>query len=144
MLNAASSTNAASSIYPQISSADVGGWLYLNLNNRGSASYSVTQEIGGQRLPTNARTNLSPIASNTVGPRPSQNWVTITQFGNQANGNRLTGEFDAAALGNGCSPAVGVGAFIGPVGGVLVCPPGTTLTDGSRAKCTGTNVNPSP
>jgi hypothetical protein len=145
MLNTASSTNSASNIYPQISaSADVGGWMYLNLNNRGSTSYSVTQQIGGQRIPTNVRTNLSPIASGTVGPRPNQNWVTITQFGAAFGVNRLTGEFDAAALGNGCSPAVGPGAFIGPVGGVLVCPPGTTLTDGSRAKCTGTNVNPPP
>jgi hypothetical protein len=148
-LNAASSTNSASSIYPQISGADVGGWFYLNLNNGGSTSYSVTKEIGGQRLPTNARTNLSPIGSTTMaGPRPSQNWVTVTQFGSAANGNRLTGEFDAAALGNGCSPAVSLSFLtpipIGPAGGVLVCPQGTTLTNGSRQQCTGTNINPPP
>jgi hypothetical protein len=143
-LNAASSTSSASNNFPYLSSADVGGWFYLNLNNGGSKSYSVTQQIGDQRIPTNAQTNLSPIASGTVGPRPSQNWVTITQFGNTFSGNRLTGEFDAAALGNGCSPAVGNGAVIGPAGGVLVCPPGTTLTNGSTQQCTGTNVNPPP
>jgi hypothetical protein len=143
LLNAASSIASSDPrIYRLLSTADVGGWFYVNLNNGGSTSYSVTREIGGQRLPTNARTNLSPIASTTVGPRPSQNWVTVTLFGSAAGGNRLTGEFAAAALGNGCSPAVGNGAVIGPAGGVLVCPPGTTLT--SPAKCTGTNVNPLP
>jgi hypothetical protein len=104
----------------------------------------VTQESGGERLPTNARSNLAPIGSETIGPRPSQNWVTITQFGNAASGNRLTAEFDAAVLGNGCSPAVGIGAVISPAGGVPVCPPGTTLTNGSTQQCKGTNINPPP
>jgi|GEM_PF-168707 len=143
MLNATASTSTFSGNYPQISTADVGGWFYLNLNNGGSTTYSVTKEISGQRLPTNARTNLSPAPSATVGPRPSQNWVTVTFFGNTAGGNRLTGEFDAAPLGNGCSPAVGKGAVIAPAGGVLVCPQGTTLTNGST-QCTGSNINPPP
>lgn len=104
----------------------------------------MTQEIGGQRLPTNAPTNLSPPSSGTVGPRPSQSWVTVTLFGSSAGGNRLTGEFDAAPLGNGCSPAVGNGALIGPAGGLFVCPPGTTLTNGSTQQCRGTNINPPP
>jgi hypothetical protein len=143
-MNAAISTNTAAAFYPTISGADVGGWMYLNLNNGGSTSYSVTKDIGGQRVPTNARTSLSPISSTTTaGPRPSQNWVTITLFGNAASGNRLTGEFDAAPLGNGCSAAATLGA-IGPAGGVLVCPPGTTPADGSTTKCTGTNINPTP
>jgi hypothetical protein len=144
MLNAVSSTTSANSaIYPQLFS-DVGGWFYLNLNNGGSATYSVTKDLGGQRLPTNARTNLSPAGSGTVGPRPSQNWVTVTLFGNAVGGNRLTGEFDAVPLGNGCSPAVGAGASIGPAGGMFVCPPGTTPTNGSTQLCKGTNINPSP
>jgi hypothetical protein len=150
-LNAASSTNTASSIYPYVSTADVGGWFYLNLNNGGSTSYSVTKDIGSQRAPTNARSNLAPIGSSTTkGPRPSQNWMTVTLFGFANSGNRLTGEFDAAPLGNGCSPAAFIttanfgGASIGPAGGVLVCPPGTTPADGSTTKCTGTNINPLP
>jgi hypothetical protein len=144
-LNAASSTAASDSkIYPQVSSADAGGWIYLNLNNGGSTTYSVTRDVGGQRLPTNGPTNLSPSRSGTVGPRPSQNWVTVTFFGILGGGNHLSGEFDAAALGNGCSPAAEIGAEIRPAGGVFVCPPGTTLTNGSTALCTGTNKNPSP
>ena len=144
-LNASSSIASSDPrIHRNLSTSDIGGWFFLDLNNGGSTSYSVTQEIGGQRHPTNARTNLSPARSSTVGPRPSQNWVTITLFGNAGGGNRLTGEFDAVPLGNGCSPALVVGDYIGPTGGVLVCPPGTMLTNGSRQQCTGTNVNPPP
>ncbi|MEA2327213.1 MAG: hypothetical protein QOE68_2898, partial [Thermoanaerobaculia bacterium] len=33
---------------------------------------------------------------------------------------------------------------IGPAGGVFVCPPGTTLANGSTDLCTGTNINPKP
>jgi hypothetical protein len=60
--------------------------------------------------------------------------------------NRLSAEFDAASLGNGCSPGAFLSAMkpIAPAGGVFVCPPGTTLTDGSTTQCTGTNVNPKP
>jgi hypothetical protein len=141
-LNPASSTAASNArIYPYMASPDAGGWMYLNLNNGGSTTYSVTQETGGQRTPTNVRTNLSPLGSTTVGPRASQNWVTVTLLGTDAIGNRLTGEFDAAALGNGCSPAVSSGAVIAPAGGVLVCPAGT---DGSPFFCKGTNINPRP
>ncbi|MEO8218296.1 MAG: hypothetical protein ABI718_14545, partial [Acidobacteriota bacterium] len=71
--------------FPQpANSGDVGGWMYLNLHNGGSASYSTT--------------------------RHSQNWVGIQMT---AEG-RFGVDFWAAALGNGCSPAVGVGATIGP------------------------------
>jgi hypothetical protein len=63
---------------------------------------------------------------------------------------RVVAQFDAASLGNGCTPAAlvtnatyGTGT-IGPAGGVFVCPPGTTLANGSTTQCTGTNVNPKP
>ncbi|HXH40164.1 MAG TPA: hypothetical protein VNN08_16160 [Thermoanaerobaculia bacterium] len=149
-LPATSSTASLSSVYPAMGSADVGGWLYLNLNNGGSTTYSVTHDVGGVPAPTNALTSLAPAGSTTtVGPRPSQNWVTVTMFGN-LGGNHMTAEFDAASLGNGCSPAAfttfansGAGQ-IGPAGGIFVCPPGTTLTDGSTAACKGTNGNPIP
>jgi hypothetical protein len=153
--SATSSTNTVSSTYPSLSGIDVGGWLYLNLNNGGSSNYSVTQDFGGLRLPTNRRTNLTPIGSTpTIGPRPSQNWVTVTMFGN-AGSSRMTAEFDAAPLGNGCSPAAfqfATNWFFGgslltpiaPAGGAFVCPPGTTLTNGTTTLCTGTNVNPIP
>jgi hypothetical protein len=147
---ASSTSTSDSTIYPILTTSDVGGWLYLNLNNGGSTSYSVTHDVGGQPAPTNNQTNLAPIGSTTtVGPRPSQNWVTITMFGH-INSNSMTAEFDAASLGNGCSPAAflsiadGGSVPIGPAGGVFVCPPGTTLTNGTTTQCAGTNVNPTP
>jgi hypothetical protein len=151
-LPATSSTISYDDIYPSLNGIDVGGWLYLNLNNGGSLTYSVTKDIGGVPGPTNARTSLAPVGSTTTsGPRPSQNWVTVTMFGS-LGGNHMTAEFDAASLGNGCTPAaflateaaVNSTVPIGPAGGVFVCPPGTTLTDGSTTQCTGTNVNPNP
>ncbi|HSY50527.1 MAG TPA: hypothetical protein VLC46_17100 [Thermoanaerobaculia bacterium] len=142
----ASSTNTADSIYPQLFGTDVGGWLYLNLNNGGSDHYSITSHPSGAITAGRARTPFGT-------PRASQNWVTVTMFGD-AGGSRMAAELDAAPLGNGCSPAAqispasdfyGYGMVpVGPAGGIFICPPGTTLTDGTTALCTGTNGNPQP
>jgi hypothetical protein len=142
-----SAQNTSSGNFPVISSADVGGWMYLNLNNGGSTGYSVTRNVGG--VPTiitgaGSTSNLAPAGSATVGPRPSQNWVVIEMFGSAAGGNRLTVDFDAAWLGNGCSPAVGPGAVIAPAGGVLVCPPLDPGCTPGVAPYTGTNTTPLP
>ena len=132
-----SAQNTASANFPTLSSVDVGGWMYLNLNNLGQNSsganvatgYSVTRNNAGVLSSiTVAPTGLTPPGTSTV--RPSQNWVIIEMFGNVGS-NRLTVDFDAAWLGNGCSANPGVGrsadgssgAVIGPAGGVLVCPP---------------------
>jgi hypothetical protein len=158
-LPATSSSSTASASYPSMNSFDVGGWMYLNLNNGGSTGYSVTtRSVSG--IPTTitgpgSRSILAPSGSLTVGPRPSQNWVTITMFGSLGT-KHLVAEFDAASLGNGCSSAAvstatylfstatyGPGT-IGPAGGVFVCPPGTTLANGTTDLCTGTNINPKP
>ena len=82
---ATSSTSTSSGIYPPLSvSGDIGGWMYLNLNNAGSPAYSKT--------------------------RASQNWVTVSMF---AEG-RFSVMFDATALANGCTPPRSQGATIGP------------------------------
>jgi hypothetical protein len=157
MFPATSSAATTNSNYPKLISDDVGGWMYLNLNNGGSTSYSVTRSVGG--VPTTvtgagSTSVLTPPGSGTVGPRPSQNWVTITMFGNLGT-KHLVAEFDAASLGNGCSPAALIGTrdiiigaigtgTIGPAGSVFVCPPGTTLANGTTDLCKGTNVNPKP
>jgi hypothetical protein len=146
VLPATSSTSSASGQFPALATVDVGGWLYLNLNNGGSTTYSVTTDIGGVPGPTNTRTALAPIGSTTtIGPRPSQAWATVTMFGTLGT-NRMTAEFDAASLGNGCSPAAFQSGTvpIGPAGGALVCPPNTTLTNGTTTQCIGTNANPIP
>jgi hypothetical protein len=71
--------------------------------------------------------------------------VTVTMSGKVGSQN-LSAEFDAASLGNGCSPAPFLSEMrpIAPAGGVFVCPPGPALTNGTTALCTGTNVNPKP
>jgi hypothetical protein len=135
-----SSTNTAdTTIYPVLGGGEVGGWMYLNLNDlpAGAASgYSVTR--AGAPITT---------ASNLGTPRASQNWVIVEMFGNVGT-SRLTVDFNAAWLGNGCSPTIGTSIanggqqVIGPVGGVFVCPPGFTTTNGSA--CTGTNTTPLP
>jgi hypothetical protein len=121
--------------------------MYLNLNNGGSTNYSVTQNLGGTPTPNSVSSNLAPAGTNTT-VRPSQNWVIVEMFGS-VGANRLTVDFDAAWLGNGCSPAAFTstanaagGVPIGPAGGVFVCPPGFTTTSG--AACTGTNTTPLP
>lgn len=82
----ASSVPTTDSVFPPgTGSGDLGGWMYLNLHNGGSSNFS------GQA-------------------RPSQNWVVVSMT---AEG-RFGVDFDAAHLGNGCSPAVAAGATIGP------------------------------
>ncbi|MDP9359912.1 MAG: hypothetical protein M3P29_00520, partial [Acidobacteriota bacterium] len=101
-----SATNTTATVYPVLTGTDVGGWMYLNLNNGGSATYSITSFGTVFNVPP-ATGGLAPAgASTTAGPRPSQNWVIVEMFGNVVNSpNRLTVDFDAAWLGNGCSPA---------------------------------------
>jgi hypothetical protein len=116
--------STSSAFFPGPStSGDVGGWMYLNLNNGGSATYSAVRAGG-----------------------PSQNWVIVSMF---AEG-RYSVDFDAAWLGNGCSPAAilttNPGGLIGPAGGVPVCPatPVNTapLTCAGNPAYIGTNVTP--
>lgn len=112
---ATSSTSLTSSAFPGLTtSGDLEGWMYLNLNNGGSAAYS----------------------SST---RPSQNWVVIDMY---VEGQRAF-RFDAAALGNGCSPAVDRDTVIGPAGGAPVCPPGAVGCTPGVAPYTGNNGPPS-
>jgi len=61
--------------YPPMVSSDVGGWMFLNLNNGGTSS-AYSQH------------------------RKSQNWVNISMF---AEG-RFSVNYDATMLANGCAP----------------------------------------
>jgi len=144
-----SAQNTTNGNFPTLTGTDVGGWMYLNLNNGGSAGYTVTRNIGGVLTPSSTPGGLAPSgATTTAGPRPSQNWVIVEMFGS-VGANRLSVDFDAAWLGNGCSPAAFLSTAstgtvpIGPAGGILVCPPGTTTTQASTL-CTGTNTTPLP
>jgi hypothetical protein len=97
-LPATSRTNVADfSVYPQLTNGAVAGWVYLNLD-----------------------ACTDPLASCAGVPFASQNWVVTSM---RAAG-RYSGDMDATALGNGCSPPAplteaGIGtAVIGPAGNV--------------------------
>jgi len=94
-------------------SADVAGWLYLNLNNGGDDDYSRLQLDG---------TRPRGVASRNT----SQNWVTV-QF--TAEG-RYGVDFDATMLGNGCSPNPGTttsnNGLAGAPGGAIGPAPNVT------------------
>jgi hypothetical protein len=136
---ASSPATSDSSLFPQLStSGDVGGWMYLNLNNGGSTNYSST------------RAGYAGPGTSTTAVRQSQNWVTVSMY---AEG-RYGVEFDAPALGNGCSVAPPVGAGIGPtgnnvggtyVGSVPICPTfdtGATMPCANNPAYRGTNGTP--
>ncbi|HUP61142.1 MAG TPA: hypothetical protein VNA69_12055 [Thermoanaerobaculia bacterium] len=129
-----SRTSTADAIWPvHTTSSDIAGWMYLNLNNGGSAGYSVNG------IRNNVGTGFAPLCSGTV-VRASQNWTIVSMF---ALG-KLSVDFDAASLGNGCNaaacdPVGGTNPPIGPAGGVFVCPPGIVCVG---AAYTGTNTTP--
>ena len=78
------------SFFPPNLSGEVGGWLYLDLHNRGSSNYSPPPDGYGSS-------------------RPSQNWVIVEM---RAEG-RFATHVNAPSLGNGCS-AVTLPGTIGP------------------------------
>jgi hypothetical protein len=128
-----SATSTSSTIFPPLTtSGDVAGWMYLNLNSSQAATGA-------------SRPGFNVIQAAVINPRPSQNWVIVSQF---AEG-RYSVDFDAAWLGNGCSAAAsnstanGGSVPIGPSGGVPVCPVGLTCTaPAGTVGYTGTNVTP--
>ncbi|MEA2489963.1 MAG: hypothetical protein QOH21_1755, partial [Acidobacteriota bacterium] len=105
-LGVASSVRTATTFFPP-ATEDVAGWLYVNLNNGGAASYSA-----------NSRYDLVSDSSTVRGFRQSQGWVTTRM----AAEGRYGVAFDAASLGNGCTPSPAspelrsVGATLHPIG----------------------------
>lgn len=88
-----------SDLFPPLAGGDAGGWLYLNLNNGGSSSYSAADGF-----------DLTAGSSTIHGPRQSQAWVT-SRLGAE---RRYAVGLDATALGNGCTPSPARPAVIGP------------------------------
>ncbi len=129
-----SSVPTSGAVFPAAPSAagDVGGWMYLNLNA------GLNPAAGGIGFSRDNSTVAAQLAL-----RASQNWVTV----NMQAESRFSVLFDAAWLGNGCSPPVGSStvAQIGPAGGVLVCPPPLVVGVGCPAGApagVGTNTTP--
>ena len=111
-----SRTNVATTNFPPLpgSSTAVGGWMYLNLSNGGQSV-----SVPGQ---PNAMTEFAGTAARTT----SQNWVIDSLFGNIGNA-RLSVDFNATWLANGCTFAPAATTAIGPnntnTQGNLVCQP---------------------
>lgn len=133
----ASRTPVSGGVFPPLStSGDVGGWMYLNLSNGGA--------FGTVNPYSTARAGFSGVGTSTIAPgvRQSQNWVIVTM----TSEGRYGVDFDAAWLGNGCGISPSSTVQVGPVGGILVCPPGAicnapdTTTDPDTLL--GTNTTP--
>lgn len=107
---------------PGFTGTDIAGRMYLNLYDGGSLIYSVTAS------PTNKAGALAPANASILRLHQSA-------MAGQPGTERLSGPVEATSSS---------GQPIGPAGGVFVCPPGTTLTNGTTTLCTGTNVNPPP
>ena len=105
-IGVARSIGTANELFPPLAN-DVGGWLYLNLNNGGSSAYSIDM-----------RYDLTSDSSTVRGPRQSQAWVTTRM----AAEGRYAVAYDAMAFGNGCTTApasptfASAGATLRPIG----------------------------
>jgi hypothetical protein len=141
--------------YPSIPSAglasgDLGGWTYLNLTSQGIGAQTSTG-TGGVTASPNSLTAAVNFGNTAASPRTTtQNWVVVSMFGNLGT-QRLAVDFDAAWLGNGCTPAPAAGTVIGPATQVngtssnLVCPTVSVCTPvvtGSGTYRVGPNPNP--
>lgn len=134
-----------------LSAADFGGWIYMNLSSGGrntagatAASGVLTYDIANH--PANA---TGTFGSTGLLRTTTQNWVTVSMYGNVGT-TRLAADFDAAWLGNGCTPApASAGNVIGPSATfngtttVLVCPAGQVCTS-SIASAPYGPTNPTP
>ena len=129
-LPATSRTNSVSYVFPSLTGTDVAGWIYLDLSS-GAIDATVAQcraVLSAQRA--GFGTCGGTVAAGTSGSRTtSQNWVISSMFG-AVGANRLSVDFDAVALGNGCTPEAIPGTTVGPAtqrNGV-VCPKGAPVT----------------
>ncbi|HEY0142364.1 MAG TPA: hypothetical protein VGF48_15805 [Thermoanaerobaculia bacterium] len=83
------SVRTAADIFPPLTN-DVGGWMYVNLNNGGSPAYGVAPGV-----------DLISDSSSVRGRRQSQAWMMSRM---KAEGRYSTG-IEVTAMGNGCTPA---------------------------------------
>ena len=141
-----SRVNTTSANFPAFTftSGDVGGWMYMNLSTNSAfvaASGTVTQvaALSAQRAGFGSVGAAAPPASGSR--TTSQNWVIVSMFGNAGVG-RLAVDFDAAWLGNGCTPAPAAGAVIAPAQSQRATPPGSLVCDITVPVCSAGTVPP--
>jgi hypothetical protein len=88
-----------SEYFPALQTSDLQGWLYVNADNGGSATYSVAP---GR--------NLTTASATTTGPRPGQSWITPMM---SAEG-RYSVNMPATMMANGCTPSPAKRAVVAP------------------------------
>ena len=130
-----SSTNTTSTLFPPLNTTDLGGWMFLNLSSGSafvtSAGLQTNCVLSAQRAGFNFSVCTGAPGQN--GSRSTtQNWVVISMFG-AVGSNRLSVDFDAAWLGNGCTPEQ-IGGIISPASqrgsaAQLDCPTNTPPTN---------------
>ncbi|HEX6158711.1 MAG TPA: hypothetical protein VF111_01005, partial [Thermoanaerobaculia bacterium] len=98
-LPATARLSTLSDYLPALTTGDVHGWIYINADNGGSASYHSARD----------RTSGS---STKNGPRPGQSWVLPMM---SAEG-RYSMAMPATMLANGCTPSAAKNATIKPAG----------------------------
>ncbi len=131
---ATSGTPAANALFPPLVSTNlsVGGWTYLNLSSGGSGTVLTASRAGfGGAATVPAGSNAAGTAA-TFTRTTSQNWVIVSMFGNLGT-QRLAVDFNAAWLGNGCTPAPAPGAAIGPQ--MFAEPTGTLVCNTTAGPC---------
>jgi len=96
-------------IFPPHNSTDIGGWMYMNLSSgarhltAGGNGFNCNATLSAQRPGFGGGCATAP--PGTSGSRSlTQNWVTVSMYGATTTSVRLTVDFDAAWLGNGCTP----------------------------------------
>jgi hypothetical protein len=124
-------------VFPPFTTPDLGGWMFLNLSS-GSLHVSSVGALVQDHALSAQRAGFGPNAPGTPGSRTTtQNWVTSSIFG-VSGAHRLSVDFAAAWLGNGCTPANLSSATIAPANhrtGALVCPNNTETSNcGSGTK----------
>ncbi len=116
-LPATSRQPSNTSRFPTVDSLDLGGWLFLNLSSGASYVAVSGRNICSPTLSAQRPGFPSCIGLATPGMSGShgttQNWVTTSMFGRILR-SHMAGNFNATALGNGCTPAPSGGAQIGP------------------------------
>jgi hypothetical protein len=122
------------SVFPPMLGTDLGGWMYFDLSSGAGDAYRCYSVLSAQRAGFGTCGNNVKIGES--GSRTtSQNWVISSMFG-AVGVNRLSVDFDAVALGNGCTPEATPGTNIAPATqrNGIVCPknaPATTCAPGA-------------
>jgi hypothetical protein len=102
--------------FPPMISTDLGGWMFLNLSigAQDDIYYPRCVTTLSAQRPGFALSSCATAAPGTSGSRSTmQSWVTVSMYG-AVGINRLSVDFDAASLGNGCTPEEKKGAIIAP------------------------------